>query len=108
MAKAKKKTPAQQVMGVAAMAMPSPVRDIVGSRWGARFSLMVAGVLLASGILTLQWTDGRPHVEVDRDRAAEVEHNLEHRLENRLGKAEEKPGAKAWVSDRWNRLTKQK
>ena len=107
MAKSKKKTTSQQIMGIAAIAMPAPIRDIVVSRWGARLSLVLAAAMIASGILTLQWKDGKPHVQVNRERAAEVEHNLEHRVEHRLGQAEEKPDAKEWLNDRWNHLKKQ-
>lgn len=83
MAKSKKKskTAAQQVMGVASTTMPSPVRGIVTSRWGAPVFLVVAAALIASGIVTLQWSNGRPHVKVDRERATEVEHKLEERVE---------------------------
>jgi hypothetical protein len=107
MAKSKKKTTAQQIMGIAAIAMPAPIRDIVVSRWGARLSLVLAAAMIASGILTLQWTDGKPHVQVNRERAVEVQHNLEHRVEHRLGQAEEKPDAKEWLNDHWNHLKKQ-
>jgi hypothetical protein len=106
-AKSKKKDAAQQIMGVASIAMPGPAREIVTSRWGARLSLVVVAVLVASGILSLQWVDGKPRVKVDRERAAEVEHNLEQRVETRLGHADEKHDVKDWVSDRWNHRKKQ-
>lgn len=81
MAKSRKKTTAQQVMGVAAMAMPAPVRDAVTSRWGARLSLLIGAALVASGVVTLQWTDGKPKVQIDRERAREIEQRVEHRVE---------------------------
>lgn len=73
----KKQTVSQQIMGIAAMAMPAPLRDVVTSRWGARLSLLVAAALLATGIVSLQWTDGRPQVRFNRQRATEVKQSLE-------------------------------
>ena len=80
MARSRKKTTAQHVMGVAAMAMPTPLRDIVTTRWGARLSLLVAAALAGSGVLSVDWTDGKPHVQVNKDRAREVENTLEQRI----------------------------
>jgi hypothetical protein len=101
MARSKKKTPAQQVMSVAAIALPAPVRDAVVSRWGARISLIVAAALLASGILTVQWTDGKPHVEVNRERAQQAEHLLEERAEQRLHEFQHQHEDQGGLADRW-------
>lgn len=83
MARARKnaKTPAQHVMGAASMTLPAPLRAIVTTRWGARLSLIVAAALIGSGVISLQWTDGKPHVQIDRQRAAEVEQKFEQRVE---------------------------
>jgi hypothetical protein len=108
MSKSKKKTIAQQIMGVAAIAMPAPVRDVVVSRWGARVSLALAGVLIASGVLTLQWTDGKPHVQVNRERAVEVEHKLKDLAETRAEKFQQEHSAKESMTDRWNLHKKQR
>ncbi len=83
MAKSRKKTTAQQVMGVAAMAMPAPVRDAVTSRWGARLSLLIGAALVASGVVTLQWSDGKPKVQINRERALEIEHRVQQFEEQR-------------------------
>jgi hypothetical protein len=83
MAKRKtKKTAAQQVVGTAAMGLPSPVRNAVGSRWGAPLAILVAIALFASGVVTIDWTGGRPHLKVDRERAQEVRHELRDDVEH--------------------------
>lgn len=45
MARSKQKTVGQQVIGVAAVGMPTPVKKVVASRWGARLCLVLFGAL---------------------------------------------------------------
>lgn len=90
MARSRKKTAAQHVMGVASMAMPAPLRDIVTTRWGARLSLVVVAGLVSSGVLSVDWTDGKPHVQVNKERAREVENNLEQRFAGRIDQFDNK------------------
>ena len=90
MARSRKKTAAQHVMGVASMAMPAPLRDIVTTRWGARLSLLVVAAMVSSGVLSVDWTDGKPHVQVNKERAREVENNLEQRLAGRVDQFDDK------------------
>lgn len=90
MARSRKKTAAQHVMGIASMAMPAPMRDIVTSRWGARLSLVVVAGLVSSGVLSVDWTDGKPHVQVNKERAREVENNLEQRFAGRIDQFDNK------------------
>ena len=90
MARSRKKTAAQHVMGVASMAMPAPLRDIVTTRWGARLSLVAVAAMVSSGVLSVDWTDGKPHVQVNKERAREVENNLEQRLAGRVDQFDDK------------------
>ncbi len=80
-AKSSSKTIAQQVVGTAAVGMPSPVKGIIASRWGARVTLVVVGLALASGVLTLHWNGYIPHLELDRKRAEEVRHEVSEKAE---------------------------
>ena len=90
MARFRKKTAAQHVMGVASMAMPAPLRDIVTTRWGARLSLVAVAAMVSSGVLSVDWTDGKPHVQVNKERAREVENNLEQRIAGRVDQFDDK------------------
>lgn len=77
MAKRKaKKDAAQQLVGAAAMGLPAPIRTTLASRWGSRLAILVAIALFASGVATIDWTGGRPHLKIDRERAQEVRHEL--------------------------------
>ena len=90
MARSKQKTLGQQVLGVAAVGMPEPVKKVVASRWGARLCLILFAVLLAAGIVTVQWKDGRPQIKVDQDRAQEVKQNLVRTAESAEGRTKSK------------------
>ncbi len=88
MAKAKKKTAAQVVVGLAASGMPAQVKALATRRWVALLLVLVAALAVGTGVLTVQWTDGRPKLRIDRERAAEVKQNIKERIEvakERLG-----------------------
>jgi hypothetical protein len=68
----KKSTLAQQVVGVAATGTPAPVKRALTTRWGARLAFVAAVVLFVSGVVTVQWTDSRPHLSFNRQRAKQV------------------------------------
>lgn len=70
--KSSKKTLSQQVVGLAAVGLPAPVRDVVASRWGSRLVLVLVPILLASGVLSIYWVNGVPQVSINKDRAVEV------------------------------------
>jgi hypothetical protein len=85
MARSRKKTLGQQVVGAAAIAMPAPVQRVVGSRWGARLILLVAPLLFIAGVLTVDWSDGMPKIRVNRQRAQEVRQKIVSEVEADVG-----------------------
>jgi endonuclease/exonuclease/phosphatase family metal-dependent hydrolase len=73
MARSRKKSATQQLLSVATAGLPAPVGQLVSSRFGPPLILLLlGGGLLGTGIVSVQWTDGRPSVAVDRERASEV------------------------------------
>jgi hypothetical protein len=80
--KSSHKTVAQQVVGTAAMGMPSPVKGVVATRWGARITLVVVGLALATGVLTVKWDGYMPHFNLDRKRAKEVGEEVREKVED--------------------------
>jgi len=68
----RKKTVAQRAVGLAAPVMPAPVAKVVGTRWGARLFLLLLPFLLATGIITISWSNGLPMVSFDWARALVV------------------------------------
>lgn len=68
----RKKTVAQRAVALATPVMPAPVARVVGTRWGARLFLLLLPFLLATGIITISWTNGLPMVSFDWARALVV------------------------------------
>lgn len=69
----RKPTLAQCLVGVAATGMPQPVRTVLESRLGALATMIVAPVLVVTGVVSIQWNGGLPRVSIDRQRAKELE-----------------------------------
>lgn len=81
MARSRKKTTTQRLLTAATAGLPAPVQQIAGSRWGAPLILLLlGGGILGSGIVKVQWSDGRPSVAIDRQRADEVKQELKQRV----------------------------
>lgn len=70
--KSKKQTYSQQLVGMATVGMPTPVRAVATSRFGSRLLLILVPALLATGILTVSFSGGIPQFSVNRERAEEV------------------------------------
>jgi endonuclease/exonuclease/phosphatase family metal-dependent hydrolase len=95
MARSRKKTTAQRLVGAATAGLPAPVKQLVGSRFGSPLILLLVGAgLLGSGIVTVQWSNGRPSIAIDRQRAGEVEQAVQKRVASiRQGQTEQGSGA---------------
>jgi len=65
----KKKTLAQQAIGLASPVLPAPVAKVAGTRWGSRLAILLLPFLFATGVLTISWNNGIPTVNFDRARA---------------------------------------
>jgi hypothetical protein len=99
MARRKRKTLSQKVVGVATFGMPRGVRKVLGSRGLALLILLSVPVLALTGIISVQWTEGRPELSIDRERAAEVRQEVregiqslrDRRIDDRTGAADVVP-----------------
>lgn len=81
MARSRKKTTTQRLLGAATAGLPAPVQQVVASRWGAPLILLLlGGGVLGTGIIKVQWSEGRPSVAIDRQRADEVKQKLKERV----------------------------
>ena len=73
MARSRKKSLAQNVVGVATTGMPQPVRKLLGGRFAALLIVAAIPVLFATGVVSLKWEEGRPRLLFNQQRAAQVE-----------------------------------
>lgn len=72
----RKKTTRDRLIDAALCAAPAPVRSIASNPIGFRFLLIGGALLMATGIMTLDWSDGMPHFKIDRNKASQVKKNL--------------------------------
>lgn len=72
-----KQTFAQQFLGIVTYGMPAPVRQVVTSRWVSMLIIIVVPALVLTGIVTISWTGGRPNFTVNKQRAEQVEREVE-------------------------------
>jgi hypothetical protein len=78
MAKRRKSTSAtQQIASLATLGMPAPVRYVATSRWGVKLLIVIVPTLLLTGVLTIQWKDGRPQFRFNRERAQDIRQVIE-------------------------------
>lgn len=72
----KKKTTRDRLIDAALYAAPAPVRTIASNPFGFRLLMIGGAILMATGIMTLDWSDGMPHLKIDRNKASQVKENL--------------------------------
>lgn len=72
MARSKKKTLSQNVVDAATTGMPQPVKKLLGKRHVALLIVLCVPVLLATGLVSVRWENGRPRIEINPQRAAQV------------------------------------
>ncbi len=98
----KKQSTAQYVVNMAAFGLPEPLRRIVGSRLGAPLAVVLGIVLVGSGIISVDWSGGRPKLEIDRQRAEEVKQQVVGRVESvrqYLGESHDGPRLASILAD---------
>lgn len=72
---------AQWVLGAATAGLPAPVNQLATSRLGPPLVLLLlGGGLVGTGIVTVNWANGRPSVSVDRERAEEVREEVTKKI----------------------------
>lgn len=77
----KKMSTAQWVLGAATAGLPAPVNQLATSRLGPPLILLLlGGGLVGTGIVTVNWANGRPSVSVDRERAKEVREEVTKKI----------------------------
>lgn len=108
MARSRKKTTTQRLLSAATAGLPAPVGQLVSSRFGAPLILLLlGGGLIGTGIVSVQWSNGRPSVAVDRQRAGEVEQAVAKKIGEIRGKQTE-PGSESSVRDAIRELAREK
>ena len=80
----RKKTTRDRLIEAALYAAPAPVRTIASNPTGFRFLLIGGAILMATGILTLDWREGMPQFKFHRDKASQVKQELVNDIGNKV------------------------
>jgi len=88
MARAKRKTVAQQVVATAGIGLPAPVRQVAASRWGAPLAIAIVLGLIGTGVATIDWDGWVPHLKINKDRAQEVRQTIRQEVDELANRAE--------------------
>ena len=83
--KKSKKSIAQKVVNVGTTGMPSPAKRFLGNRLIAGLIVLVVPLLFVTGIVTVEFQNGRPHVYFNKQRANEVENNVADKIHDIRG-----------------------
>lgn len=70
-----------RVVALATGWMPAPLADFFATPLGATVFMVGAPFLLATGVITVNWSNGTPAVTFDRERAIVVGRVVEQRVE---------------------------
>ncbi len=81
MARAKKSSLSQQLVGVGTTGMPAPVQKVLRGRLMSKLVILVIPVLFACGLLNLNWENGFPSFSVNREKVAEVKQEAAVRID---------------------------
>lgn len=73
--------------GLATSWMPRPLADFFSTPFGAMVFMVVAPFLLATGVITVTWSNGLPSISFNRDRAVVVGQQVEQQVEVEAWKA---------------------
>ena len=94
MARAKRKTVAQQVVATAGIGLPAPVRQVAASRWGAPLAIAIVLGLIGTGVATVDWDGWMPHLKINKERAQEVRQSIRQEVDELAKREEPKPEPK--------------
>lgn len=107
MARSRKKTTVQFLLGAATAGLPAPIGQLVSSRFGPPVILLLLGAgVLGTGIVTVQWSDGHPSVAVDHQRASEVKQAVVKKIASIREKQTEQ-GSESTVRDAIRELARE-
>jgi len=81
MARRRKMTLSQRVVSAGTVALPGPVRSVATNRRVASLIVICLPILLAMGVVSLDWENGFPSFSFNHDRAAEVKREATEKLE---------------------------
>lgn len=72
MARRRSKSLTGRVFREATRTLPGPIQFALATPFRAFVTLCILGAAMSYGLVTVQWQNGRPNIQVDQQRAAEL------------------------------------
>lgn len=69
----KKQTLSQQVVGPFTLFLPAPIRDLASGRLASLMIVVGVPVLIAVGVLNINWENGLPKFSINQEKAHQLE-----------------------------------
>ena len=76
----RKTTSTQRIAGLVALGLPAPMQRVADTRLGSLMMLIFIPAMIISGVLTVDWNNGRPTLNLDRNKAQQIKQKAESEL----------------------------
>lgn len=68
----RKRSSTQRIAGLVALGLPAPMQRVADSRLGSLMMLIFIPAMIISGVLTVDWKNGTPSLNLNRNKAQEL------------------------------------
>lgn len=68
----RKRTSTQRIAGLVAIGLPAPMQRVADTRLGSLMMLIFIPAMIISGVLTVDWKNGTPSLNLNRNKAQEL------------------------------------
>jgi len=73
----RKRSSSQRIAGLVALGLPAPMQRVADTRLGSLMMLIFIPAMIISGVLTIDWKNGTPSINIDRAKAKELKAKAE-------------------------------
>lgn len=105
MIRRRRPTISRTVFNAAKKTLPPPVQFALGSPFRFFLAVLILGLLISYGVVTVTWQEGRPQLQVDQQRAAELKQDtaewVEQRIEERFTDEESEDNPLVRAARQW-------
>lgn len=73
----RRRSSSQRIAGLVALGLPAPMQRVADTRLGSLMMLIFIPAMIISGVLTIDWKNGTPSINIDRAKAKELKAKAE-------------------------------
>ena len=76
----RKRSSSQRIAGLVALGLPAPMQRVADTRLGSLMMLIFIPAMIISGVLTVDWKNGTPSLNLNRNKAEELKQKATNNL----------------------------